>query len=104
MALASTLYLACVQPYCVSAQASGIPNSTPTLGAAVANATNTGLLLIGALAVIFMIVGGLQYVLSGGNSQRTKQARETLLYAAVGLVIAGAAYAIVVYLSGQLGF
>jgi hypothetical protein len=97
------LLVACSNPNCIDSNTVGIPNSTGSLGAAVVSFTNLGLTILGALAVIFMVVGGLQYVLSGGNSARTKQARETIIYAAVGLVVAGSAYAIVFFLSGKLG-
>ena len=88
---------------CVDPNTAGIPNSTGTLGDAVVKFTNLGLYVAGFLSVIFIIVGGLQYIFSGGNSARTKQARETILYAAIGLVVAGSAYAIVALLSSRLG-
>ena len=94
--------LACTGSYCIDPNSVGIPNSTATLGDAVAKFTNLGLYVVGFLSVIFMIVGGLQYIFSGGNSQRTKQARETLLYSAIGLVVAGSAYALVIFLTGKL--
>ncbi len=95
--------LACTS-YCVNANSAGIPDSggSASLGSALASVTNLGLTILGALAVVFMVVGGLQFILSGGNAQRTKQARETLLYSAIGLVVAGSAYAIVTFLSGKL--
>jgi len=87
---------------CIDANSSGIPTSTATLGDAVARFTSLGLYVAGFLSVIFIVVGGLQYILSGGNSQRTKQARETILYAVIGLVVSGSALAIVLFLSGKL--
>lgn len=86
----------------VCAGSSNIPNSTDSLPHALAHFTNLGLLLVGGLSVIFVVVGGLQYVLSAGNPQKTKQARETILYAVIGIVIASAAYAIVTFLAGRI--
>jgi uncharacterized membrane protein (DUF373 family) len=97
-----THFLACTGTYCINASKSGIPTSTSNLSSAVSNFTNLGLFLLGALSVIFMVVGGLQYIFSGGNPQRTSQARETILYAAIGLVIASAAYAIVTFIIAML--
>jgi len=64
--------------------------------------SNTLLYIIGAIAVIVIVVGGLRFVLSGGNPATTKQARETILYAVVGLVLAIMAYAIINFVFGQL--
>ena len=49
----------------------------------------------GALAVIMLIVGGLRYVLSAGNPETTKAAKNTIIYALVGLVIIAVAQIIV---------
>lgn len=94
---------ACSGEFCIDSKATGIPNSTGNLSTAVAHFTSLGLTLLGALSVIFVVVGGLQYVLSAGNAQKTKQARETILYAVVGIVIAAGAFAIVTFISGRLG-
>lgn len=56
---------------------------------------NILLFIVGAVAVIMIIIGGLRYVLSGGDSSSTKSARDTVLYAVVGLIVAVASYAIV---------
>jgi hypothetical protein len=49
----------------------------------------------GALAVIMLIVGGLRYVISAGNPETTKAAKNTIIYALVGLVIIAVAQIIV---------
>lgn len=51
--------------------------------------------LVGAVAVIFIIIGGLRYVTSNGNEKSVEAAKNTLLYAVIGLVVAIASYAIV---------
>lgn len=51
--------------------------------------------LVGAISVIAIIVGGLRYVTSGGNSSQVSSAKDTILYAVVGLVVAMAAFGIV---------
>jgi len=55
--------------------------------------TNVLLFIIGALSVIMLIIGGLRYVISGGNSTAVTAAKNTILYAIVGLVIAFLAFA-----------
>jgi len=55
--------------------------------------TNILLFIVGALSVIMLIIGGLRYVISGGNSTAVTAAKNTILYAIVGLVISLLAYA-----------
>ena len=53
------------------------------------------LFVIGLVSVIMIIIGGIRYVTSNGDSSQTKAAKDTILYAVVGLIIAIMAYAIV---------
>lgn len=53
------------------------------------------LFLIGVLSVIMLIYGGIQYTLSSGDSGKVTNAKNTILYAIVGLVVAILSYAIV---------
>jgi len=55
--------------------------------------TNTLLFIVGALSVVMIIIGGLRYVISGGNSASVTAAKNTILYAIVGLVISFLAFA-----------
>ena len=80
----------------------GLPTSTTNLGAGFANITRILVFLAGALSVIFIVVGGLQLTTSGGSPQRVKTARETILYAAIGLALSLSAYAIVSYVAGSI--
>jgi len=57
--------------------------------------TNVLLFLIGAISVIMLIIGGLRYVVSGGDSTQVTNAKNTILYAVVGIVVAILAYAVV---------
>jgi len=57
--------------------------------------TNVLLFLIGAVSVIMLIVGGIRYVLSGGDSTAVTAAKNTILYAVIGIIVALLAYAIV---------
>lgn len=63
--------------------------------------TDTMLFVIGVVAVIMLIVGGFRYIFSGGNSQNTTAAKDTILYAVVGIVVALLAYALVNFVLGQ---
>lgn len=57
--------------------------------------TNVLLFLVGAVSVIMLIFGGIRYVVSGGDSTAVQNAKNTILYAIVGIVVAILAYAVV---------
>ncbi|HMM62022.1 MAG TPA: hypothetical protein PKC86_00510 [Candidatus Saccharibacteria bacterium] len=56
---------------------------------------NILLFIVGALSVLMLIIGGIRYVVSGGNQTAVTAAKNTILYAIVGLVIALLAYAVI---------
>lgn len=64
--------------------------------------TNILLFLIGAVSVIMLIFGGIRYVVSGGESTAVANAKNTILYAIVGILIAFLAYAAVNFVITQL--
>ncbi|KKR18376.1 MAG: hypothetical protein UU65_C0002G0189 [candidate division CPR2 bacterium GW2011_GWC1_41_48] len=47
------------------------------------------------IAVIFLIIGGLRYVISAGNADSVESAKNTILYSVIGLIIILLAYVIV---------
>ena len=66
-----------------------------TSEAIVPRVINLMLFIIGILAIFMIIYGGIRYVLSGGDNAKVKDAKNTILYAVVGLVVALLGYAIV---------
>ena len=64
--------------------------------------TNTVLYIVGIIAVIMLIIGGIRYVTSGGDSKKVTDAKNTVLYAIIGLVIAFLAFAIVNFVISAL--
>lgn len=64
--------------------------------------TNILLFLVGAIAVIMLIVGGIRYVVSAGDQTQVTAAKNTILYAIVGIVVAFLAYAAVNFVTQQL--
>ena len=64
--------------------------------------TNILLFLIGAIAVIMLVIGGIRYVVSGGDQAAVTSAKNTILYAIVGIVVAFLAYAAVQFVIGGL--
>ena len=61
----------------------------------VKNVINTMLYILGIIAVIMIVIGGIRYTTSNGDSSQTKAAKDTILYAVVGLIVAIMAFAIV---------
>lgn len=57
--------------------------------------TNTLLFIIGAVAVIMLIYGGIRYTVSGGESASVTAAKNTILYAVVGIIVALLGFALV---------
>jgi hypothetical protein len=51
--------------------------------------------IVGIVAVIMIIIGGFKMVTSGNNPQDVEKARETIIYAIVGVIIAAMAQVIV---------
>lgn len=64
--------------------------------------SNVLLFIVGAISVLMIIIGGLRYVVSGGNSTNVAAAKNTVLYAIVGLIIAILAYSIINFVIGSL--
>ena len=64
----------------------------------------SALLIIAALAAfLFLVLGGLQWITSGGDKAGMEAARNKITHAIVGLIIVAAAYAIMVLVANFLG-
>lgn len=63
--------------------------------------TNVLLFIIGAISVIMLIIGGIRYVVSGGDSSAVTAAKNTILYAVIGIIVALLAFAIVNFVLGS---
>ena len=59
--------------------------------------------LVGILSVVMIIFGGIQYTTSAGDAQKVTKAKNTILYAIIGLVISLLAFAIVTWVLGNVG-
>ena len=58
--------------------------------------------IVGAVAVIMLIIGGLRYVLSAGEAKNVTAAKDTILYAIIGIVVALLSFALVQFVVGSL--
>lgn len=58
-------------------------------------------LVVGVVAVIMIIVGGFKYITSGGDSGNVTGAKNTILYALIGIIIVVLAQVIIRFVIGQ---
>jgi hypothetical protein len=66
-----------------------------SLEVAVLRIINIFLILVGIAAVIFILVGGVQYITSQGDENKAATAKQTVLFAVMGLIVVGLAGAVV---------
>jgi len=78
-----------------SAQGRGVPETLFGDGSIFTTIVNVLLFIIGAICVIMLIWGGIRYTTSAGNSAAVTAAKNTIMYAIIGLVIAFLAFAVV---------
>ena len=57
--------------------------------------TNVLLFVVGAVSVIMLIIGGIRYTTSNGDSSQITAAKNTIMYGVIGLIVALLAFAIV---------
>ena len=58
-------------------------------------------IVVGVVAVVMIIFGGLKYITSGGDSSNVSSAKNTIIYAIIGLVIVALAQFIVRFVLGK---
>lgn len=81
--------------------ASGTSSTPNSLSSVLTTVTNILLFLMGAVSVIMIIIGGFRYVTSQGDQTQMQSAKNTILYAVIGVVVSIAAYAIVSFVVAQ---
>lgn len=65
------------------------------------NIINILLFVVGAVSVVMLILGGILYATSAGDSGQVTKAKNTIMYAVVGLVLSFLAFAIVQFVFSQ---
>ena len=70
-------------------------NTTNAVPDIVANILYTIIGLVGIIAVIFVVIGGIKYMTSAGDSEKVKTAKKTISYAVLGIIVTALAFAIV---------
>lgn len=112
LALGVSTVMPVLQPVDTHAQIrKGVDDATPDeeqrnlfdTGGLFQTVVNILLFLIGAVAVVMLIYGGFRYVTSAGDSSAVTSAKNTILYAIIGIVVALLSYAILDFVLTQLG-
>lgn len=73
----------------------GCGDSGAQVSATISNVINLLLIVVGVIAVIVIIVAGLNFITSGGDSNKVTAAKNTIVYAIIGLVVVAFAEVIV---------
>lgn len=77
-------------------------DSTTKLNSIVSTVINIFSIVVGIIAVIFIIIGGIKYVTSGGEATNITSAKNTIMYALVGLVVVALAQILVKYVLARV--
>lgn len=85
-----------------SAKGDDVPSQLFGDGSIFTTIVNILLFIIGALSVVMLIWGGIRYTTSGGSSSAVTSAKNTIMYAIIGLVVAFLAFAIVNWVLGAV--
>ncbi len=84
------------------AKGEDVPDQLFGEGSIFTTVVNVMLFIIGAISVIMLIFGGIRYTTSAGNAAAVTAAKNTIMYAIIGLVVAFLAFAVVNWVLGQL--
>lgn len=66
------------------------------------NVFSVALAVVGGLSVLFLLIGAGRYAVGGGDASQNKQARDTILYSLVGLVLSTSAFFVVQFVLGSI--
>ena len=80
---------------CTGSQSAVCKNKNEKIEPVIKTITNTLLYAVGILSVIMIIVAGIMYTISGGDSGKVARAKNMLTYSIVGLLVAFIAFALV---------
>jgi hypothetical protein len=84
------------------ADCSGNGDATAKINDLIRQIVNILSVIVGIAAVIMIIVGGFRYITSGGNDASVTSAKNTILYAIIGLIVVALSQLIVRFVLGKL--
>jgi len=74
------------------------------LGTLIGNLIAAGIIIAGILTLFYLVWGGIQWLISGGDKAGLETARERITNAIIGLILVVASWAIITLISNFLGF
>jgi cytochrome bd-type quinol oxidase subunit 2 len=80
---------------------SGNTSADSDIDKLIENIVNIFSVIVGVIAVVMIIIGGFRYVTSGGDSSNVTAAKNTIMYAIIGLIIVALAQIIVRFVLNQ---
>jgi hypothetical protein len=101
--------LPAVSTFAVGKAKSGLDSVNPnadknvTLESQIQLILNAVYVVIGMVAVIMIILGGVSYATSQGDAAKVKKGKDTILYGIIGLIVVLLAFAITNFVLTQLG-
>jgi hypothetical protein len=80
------------------------PSTDPISGSGgiLLHATQIISYIAGAAAIILLILGGIRYITSGGDASNVKSAKDTVLYALIGIAIVVIAQTLIAFVLDKL--
>jgi len=79
------------------------PGGFSDIGSLISNLLTVAMVLSGLIVFAFLVWGGVQWITSGGDKAGVEAARNRITAALIGLVIVGAAYAVMRLLEAFFG-
>jgi len=79
-----------------------VPSSGNSPQKVIGNAIQFLLLIAGALAVVYLIYGGVLYITAGGDAEKATKGRTAIINSIIGIVIIALAYVIVTWVGNAI--
>ncbi len=73
-----------------------------SLVGAITTIVNIMLMIVGVIAAVMLVLGGVRYIISQGDEDQTEQAKNTILYALIGLIVIGLSAVVVNFVLGAV--
>lgn len=90
-----------MQEFNVSPDSVNLPNVQAS-GGVLDNIIGQVFVAVGAIALLFLLIGAFRYVISAGDEGQIQQAKNTMLYSVIGLVIAVSAFLIIEFVNTRV--
>jgi hypothetical protein len=92
----------CRGPNVLDPTACNVSTAQSALGRILSVIVQTLVFIVGGISMIMIVIGGLRYVTSAGDPNTTKGAKDTVLYAVIGIVVAVLAQGLVTFVLSRV--